>query len=199
MGGFGSGRTGGGACTDDCLSIDSRRWQRTGLFETGNIFNWQWSRNGEKIANIDVTTESERVILSYRFRRYDSDWKDFKYSVCLTTTPCNYGGQRYWFICPALGCGRRVALLYLYDEIFACRHCYQLAYRSQRETNTDRLIRKTEKIREKLGWEPGILNGSGWKPKGMHWKTFDRLTGLHDRFVELNLNYMMFHLRRMKS
>jgi hypothetical protein len=37
-----------------------------------------------------------------------------------------------WFICPAVGCGRCVAILYG-GGIFACRHCYRLAYASSRE------------------------------------------------------------------
>ena len=37
--------------------------------------------------------------------------------------------------------------------------------------------------------EPGILNGNGWKPKGMHWNwnTFERLTAQHDAFVHVSL------------
>lgn len=47
--------------------------------------------------------------------------------------------------------------------------------------------RRADRIREKLGWEPGILNGEGWKPKGMHWNTFERLTAQHDAFVQISL------------
>ncbi|WP_411727504.1 hypothetical protein [Methyloglobulus sp.] len=60
-------------------------------------------------------------------------------------------------------------------KYFACRHCYQLAYRSQRETADDRADRKANNIRKKLDWEPGILNAMGDKPKGMHWKTYYRI------------------------
>lgn len=42
---------------------------------------------------------------------------------------------------------------------------------SERETADDRAARRADRIRKKLGWEPGILNGDGWKPKGMHWNT----------------------------
>ncbi len=35
----------------------------------------------------------------------------------------------------------------------------------------------------KLGWEPGISNGGGIKPKGMHWRTFERLKTEHDALV----------------
>jgi hypothetical protein len=36
-----------------------------------------------------------------------------------------------------------------------------------------------------MGRELGILNGSGWKPKGMHWKTFERIKAEHDALVEV--------------
>jgi hypothetical protein len=56
------------------------------------------------------------------------------YDIPLTTTPCRYGGKRYWFICPMSRsgryCGRRVAKIYLGDSLFACRHCYGLTYAS---------------------------------------------------------------------
>jgi hypothetical protein len=33
---------------------------------------------------------------------------------------------------------------------------------------------------------PGILNVNGWKPKGMHWNTFERLTAQHYAFVQIS-------------
>lgn len=59
-----------------------------------------------------------------------------------------------------------------------------MAYPSQREQAHDRLARRADKIRERLGWELGILNESGMKPKGMHRKTFDRLKAEHDALVD---------------
>jgi hypothetical protein len=38
-----------------------------------------------------------------------------------------------------------------------------------------------------LGWELGILNGDGGKPKGMHWRTFKRLQVEHNVYVEASL------------
>ena len=52
------------------------------------------------------------------------------------------------------------------------------------------------RIREKLRWKPGILNGNGWKPKGMHWNTFERLTAQHDAFVRDSLAGMAAKLSR---
>ncbi len=188
MGGIGSGRRwhySAKDTTSDYRSIDVRRWQRDGLLVPHQSFSWQWSRDGKTVASIDVRTEPGRVILTYRHRSRGEDWTDKSYPVYLEWTPCNFGGERAWFRCPAMGCGRRVAILYAGD-IFACRRCYQLAYSSQREAVHDRAARRADKIRDRLGWEPGILNGNGWKPKGMHWRTFERLTAQHDAFVQIS-------------
>lgn len=189
MGGTGSGRHwryDAKDSTSDYRLIDIRRWKRDGLLDPNQSFGWHWSRNGENVASINVQTEPGQVILTYRHRRGGEEWKDKSYPVRLDWTHCNFGGKRPWFLCPAIGCGRRVAILYC-GGIFACRHCYQLAYPSQRETYDDRAARRADRIRDKLGWEPGILNGKGWKPKGMHWDTYERLTAQHDAFVVVSL------------
>ncbi len=192
MGGMGSGRRwhfGANDTTDDYRSIDVRRWRRDGLLTPHQSSGWQWSRHGKVVASIRVRTEHDHVILTYRHRSGGSDWQDESYPVYLDWTECNLGGQRPWFLCPARGCGRRVAILYG-GAIFACRHCYRLAYPSQRERDDDRAARRADRIRERLGWEPGILNGNGLKPKGMHWRTFERLTAEHDAFVQESLTGM---------
>ena len=40
---------------------------------------------------------------------------------------------------------------------------------------------------EPLYWQAGIANPNGGKPKGMHWRTFNRLTAEHDAFVGVSL------------
>ena len=201
MGGMGSGRRwhfGASETTDDYRSIDVRRWRRDGLLKPGQCFGWQWSIHGEVVASIRVRAEQDRVILTYRHRSGGSDWKDESYPVYLDWTACHLGGQRPWFRCPARGCGRRVAILYG-GAIFACRHCYQLAYPSQREADDDRATRRADRIRERLGWEPGILNGDGPKPKGMHWSTFERLTREHHILVQKSLTGLRSMLERYEA
>lgn len=184
MGGFGSGRHTNIDCTDDCRSIDVRSWQRQDLLRAGLSFSCSWSRRGKSTGQINVSSEPGAMKLSYSCRVLGGDWQYLDYAVSLQTTTCRYGGKRYWFTCPAVGCGQRVAVLYLGGKYFACRKCYQLAYKSQRETLEDRAIRKLNKLRERLEWEPGFLNGRGLKPKGMHWKTFNRLYAQHDELVD---------------
>ena len=107
-----------------------------------------------------------------------------------------YGGTRVWWLCPT--CGRRVAILYI-GKTPACRHCYCLAYRSERENTDGKATRQADKLRERLGWEPGILNGNGPKPKGMHWRTFERLQAKHDALVLLSFTEMTAKLGRIQS
>jgi hypothetical protein len=201
MGGVGSGnwyRWSKKETVEDCRSLDVRRWQRDGLLIPGSSSSWQWSRNGQKVADIGVRVETKRVFLTYRYRRNGDEWESLNYPVSLDTTRCNYGGSRYWFRCPAVGCGRRVALLYLGGRYFACRHCYQLAYASQQEALHDRLTRRADKIRKRLEWEPGILNGSGEKPKGMHWRTFERLSNEAEEVTEQSLATAMLRFKLVK-
>jgi hypothetical protein len=169
---------------EDCHALDVRRWQRDGLLSPGLAFTWKWSRNGQKFAGIAVRVQTGHVVLNYRHRRDGGEWESLDYAVTLDTTGCHYGGARHWFLCPAVGCGRRVALLYLGGRYFACRNCYQLAYTSQREAQLDRLARRADKLRERLQWEPGILNGWGERPRGMHRRTFERLASEADELTD---------------
>jgi len=56
--------------------------------------------------------------------------------IPLTKTPCYFGGERFWFICP--DCHRRVAILYRprYSSFFLCRHCHDLTYQSTQNRRT---------------------------------------------------------------
>ena len=46
-----------------------------------------------------------------------------------------------------------------------------------------------------MGWEPGILNGNGEKPKWMRRRTFDRLVREHDKHVHRSWVGMAVKLR----
>jgi hypothetical protein len=67
---------------------------------------------------------------------------------------------------PASGFGRRVAVPYG-GKVYACSHHHKLAYQTQREQAHDRAGSRSDTIRKRLGWDTGILNGNGNKPKGI--------------------------------
>lgn len=52
--------------------------------------------------------------------------------IGITYTPCNFGGQRFWFVCPQ--CERRVGVLYKgpISETILCRKCHGLSYMKSR-------------------------------------------------------------------
>jgi hypothetical protein len=56
-------------------------------------------------------------------------------SIYLDRTQPNFGGVRWWFLCPR--CQHRVSRLYLpsYEYYFACRHCYDLSYESAKSSH----------------------------------------------------------------
>lgn len=191
MGGYSSGRHGGKRTTNDMHVLDIRKIARAGLLKPGCSFNWQWTCNGEKIASIRLRTEADRVVFDYRTRNHGDDWQDMHYPVYLAWSGCNYGGQRGWWLCPAAGCGRRVAVLYG-GKVYACRQCHKLAYRTQRQQPHARACGQADKLRYQLGWEAGILNGNGSKPKGMHWQTFERLQAAHDGLIDKSLRLTVF-------
>jgi hypothetical protein len=181
MGGTGSGSwQRGKSTTNSARSLDVRQMKRDRVLTPGKAVDLTWTQNGEISATIRTRAAPDRLTLNYRHKR-NGEWKQFDYPVYLEQTGCNLGGQRTWFRCPASGCGRRVAILYIGTAgIFACRHCYNLAYACQRESVEDRTARRANTIKRRLGWKQGVLNLVGGKPKGMHWKTFDRLRAIHD-------------------
>lgn len=199
MGGIGSGRhfQFGADTTERFCSLDVRWLKREGILSHGNRRRITWSRRGEVTDSINIQSEPGRLILDYCQRNQVGEWQAKRYPVYLDTTSCHMGGERHWFLCPALGCGRRVAILYG-GAIYACRHCYRLAYPSQRETPGDRASRRATRIREKLDWPGGILNGDNWgKPKGMHWRTYERLCREHGSLSDRALVGLMDYLDRL--
>jgi hypothetical protein len=177
MGGLGSGRQGWKATTGSFNRLNINRLHRDKLLVPGLRYNWQWSINGKRTDDINIIVEEYCLTLDYRTRSNGGAWEDKQYRVPLSWTDCHLGGQRPWFLCPC--CGRRVAVLWG-GGIFACRHCHKLAYASQREDRMSRALRRMQKIQARMGWDGSY----GPKPKGMHWRTFERLEQQHDQFNE---------------
>ena len=108
-------------------------WYQSGIMTWTNSYSGSESRIG-----IGVWSTPDKPLMRLNYTQTSNDTgekKDFMYDIPLTSTPCRYGGKRWWFICPMSRngryCGRRVATLYLGDELFACRHCYDLTYASR--------------------------------------------------------------------
>jgi hypothetical protein len=173
MGGPGSGqwyRWNTKSTVEGYWSLDVRQWHRDGLLRPMLRYVVTWrNREGKETASLGVTTLHDGVELSYR---YNGDPQ--RYRILVTWTPCPYGGRRPWFLCPNMACRRRVAKLYLRGGHFRCRACHRLAYASQRESRCYQAMNRAHKIQQRLGGCPGFAYPFPPKPKGMHWRTYDR-------------------------
>jgi hypothetical protein len=160
---FGAGRPATHAKVEACRLIDVRRWQREGVLHSGSAGAWSWRSQdtGERLAEIGYRCSGASVDLNYSVQGRDCSQR-----VLLTTSACNFGGTRPWFLCPVGG--ERVAVLYMRGGRFACRHCQRLAYSSQSADELGRLGRRQWRIEARLG-------NSFQRPKGMHQATHARL------------------------
>jgi hypothetical protein len=79
------------------------------------------------------------------------------YPVEMDTTPCNFGGVRWWFRCPSCRSkkqdGNRCGKLYLPPTgiRYLCRDCHDLTYRSCQESNEPGRLERM--IAERSGYE----------------------------------------------
>lgn len=181
MGGFGSGRQGIAMreTADSCRSLDVNWLHRMGCLACGWAGGLQWTRAGKKVASISLSAGTDQLHISCRVRIGGGAWEDVAETARIVRASCWFGGARRYFICPGVVngvvCGRRVAKLYGSGRYFLCRHCYRLTYASQREGSWERMLRRANKIRQRLGGEPGMLRPFPEKPKGMWRRTYEQL------------------------
>jgi len=77
-----------------------------------------WNRNSTISTNMkDTTGEENHIRLYYTHTdRRSGEKSEMDFKIPLTTTLCNYGGVRYWFICPLSKngqyCGKGVGAIY---------------------------------------------------------------------------------------
>ncbi len=165
---FGAGRPAYRAKAEQLRRIDVRQWAAHGYLRGACSFSWSWHRGEEHTGTIGVYVQGPDALTLRYTVTTDGVARDVVEKLGIVSTPCSYGGARQWFMCPC--CARRVVLLYMRGQTFACRHCKRVAYSSQSEDAIDRTWRKQAKVEAKLV-------GNWQRPKGMRRATFDRLRG----------------------
>lgn len=122
------------------------------------------------------SASQQSIMLSYQHKD-----KQYSYPIEVSSTPCNYGGVRYWWHCQK--CCRRAAVLYCAGS-YVCRHCIGANYQTQLIQPIDRLFKRVAVVRARLGWQQGIAHGKGSKPLGMHHSTYSKLVNEHDKLTQ---------------
>ncbi|MEL0067581.1 MAG: hypothetical protein VW874_04885 [Gammaproteobacteria bacterium] len=176
MGGNGSGnwcRSNRKITTEEVRRLDIRLLKRNGWLIPGTCRELTWSTDNKPSGSIHFKASDDKLILNYKVRTTNSEWEAVKETVYLEDTACNFGGVRKWIMCPT--CSKRVLIIYGAGKRFLCRHCHNLSYSSQNENSLWRMFRRARKIRKLLGAESDIEFPISDKPKGMHWRTFNKL------------------------
>ena len=132
-GGYGSGWQGPKRATvEDSLVLSVSALTQAGALVPGERIGgtWGWTYEGEDrphaIVRYDANlTEPDDPWLRLR---YDVNGGRVECMVRLVSTRPNYGGRRWWFLCPLVG--RRAAKLYLPPgaKLFGSREAYGLTY-----------------------------------------------------------------------
>ncbi len=134
--------------TDECLVFSIRALKKNGVLGKGLNQQWntEWKNRDEKVTSrmsfqvVAGSLSDLALILDYEVLDPSNGAKiPTSYRVELVTSPCRFGGRRYWFLCPLSrddkACLRRVGCLFLPPggRYFGCRTCYNLTYRCQKE------------------------------------------------------------------
>ena len=149
------------------LSIDVRELHRGGYLEPGQVSSWRWAYwDGSLIDQVTAKAGDDFVLLFHgRTQQF----------VAIDRTDCHLGGQRPWFLCPGSSCRKRCARLFSGRDGYLCRDCQNLAYQSTRESETFQAMNRASVIRIKLGGSGSLHAPFPEKPKGMWWRTYEKM------------------------
>lgn len=171
MGGYGSGsRNRFASKTDEFHKLDLADFKRA-WFERWRSGTVTWSRGGHKTGSITYRLAPDHMLLEYSVTRQGEKVPiNERFDFAFTEQP--FGGRRRWIVCRS--CQRRCRVLYG-GTYFRFRQCYRATYPSQYEFIRLPGISRVDRVRDKLGGDPGLINPFPRKPKGMYWRTYIRL------------------------
>lgn len=126
---------------EECRDIDVFWLRKHGYFSGLKSGGVTWTRGLNRTQTsvgftVNVIADDPYIQFKYVITDNAGKQEKYDYKIPLVTTPCTYGGERYWFICAITKngrvCRRRVAKLFLAGyNYFGCRHCFNLSYDSR--------------------------------------------------------------------
>lgn len=175
---------------EDRQRIGVKQMHDGGVLQEGVRATFSWSKRDGTECGMGLAYRDDNLVMHYQLIRESKEPEPVVIILPVEWTPCFYGGHRPWFHCP--DCKRRCLFVYAHFTRYTCRRCVGLPYHSQGSTSFDRAAERANRIRERLGWEGGFLNGMSIRPKGMHRKRFVRLVRLHNYFSDLSISRLPF-------
>jgi hypothetical protein len=107
---------------------------------------------------VELFLAPQEACVGYRLTKAAPNAEEFNGRVHVSWTYPHLGGRRAWLHCTRRG----------------CRSCAGIRYASKNLSKHARARTRADKIRRQLGGEPGHNEPVPLKPRGMHWKTYDR-------------------------
>jgi hypothetical protein len=175
MGGFGSGRYGGRPIVENGLALDINRLIRQRCIVAGppcRYIDVGQQRRFDRLRGFSREPRGSLGAASLFGERHARGLPGAARDVAAIMA-----ARRWWWICPQSG--RRVTKLHLPPgaAVFAARRAYRLQYRNQRITALDRSHDRLRRLYRKLGEDYHEFGQPPpRRPKGMHLRTYERLT-----------------------
>ena len=155
-------------------SLDLRKLNKLVSLEGTCGFDLEWNKNNKVTSSVGCIFTDDVLQIHFSIKTSKGEVSNVDY-VHIAKTPCHFGGERQWLVCP--GCHNNALVLYVVNR-FRCRKCHGLYHPSSNEGDFYRATRAMCKYQDKLnGKELRPLDGANGlsKPKWMRYETFDRL------------------------
>lgn len=191
MGGYGSGSSPTYETTANYYLLNIGTLCRAGLFpDKHRIVQWGWG--GKSYVQLNVN--GDYIVVSYTAKGYKHAVNEQIRTETVVMSGVLAGRRRRYFCCPY--CGRHASKLYIGTYKVACRKCFHLVYPTQRMHAIDRTRVMADRLYRKLGANPGDSFHEIQKPKGMHWRTFERKLDEIEEAVSVADACAVFHLAK---
>ncbi|HVV15374.1 MAG TPA: hypothetical protein VHD55_03185 [Candidatus Paceibacterota bacterium] len=116
--------------TGSLACLDVAEMQMAGWFKSGGTSIPLPPSSNILEGRVSVQLHGQKQVhFTYtRVDRLRNKLQSYDVQIWLASTPCHFGGERFWFKCE---CGRRVTKLYDFGNRYQCRHCLNLTYASR--------------------------------------------------------------------
>jgi hypothetical protein len=186
---------------EDCKKVEIwwlKKYEYLNGFKYGGM-EWKNGLNDNK-SSIGFSVDTRDLYIRFQYTQtdyYTEEKSSMDYKFSLTTTKCNFGGIRHWFICGLYKsnhfCGRRVAVLYKPpgSKWFGCRHCWELSY-SDRQQNRGGKLSPLSRVFDIC------LKAEKFEEKMKRWYWQGRPTRKHKRLIKYG-NIVKYYSPMIKS
>jgi len=137
--------------TSDCLQLPVSYLAAAFRSSDSGLFHVYWKYRGSPTGDLVFRYDSAGsyfVDAAYSTSDHGLQRSLIRYEVAASSV----GGHRYYWRCPNRKCDRRTTVLYrpFGGDCFLCRFCWNLAYKTQTESKSDRHWRKYHELQREL-------------------------------------------------